>query len=81
MPKKSKKNPNELADAYKERLAHAVNNSDKWIRKVLKMSLSKKYPTTDDDKRKIVAYIGTAFDEMSTRITGTSEETTESFKL
>lgn len=82
MPKKSKKNPQELAGLYKERLAHSVNNVDKWAKKTAKMAASKKYPTSTADKQKIVDYLAESFAMLRDRLTATDEETApEGFTL
>jgi hypothetical protein len=81
MPKKSKKSESELANAYKERLAHAVNNGDKWLRKVSKMATSKKYPVSHEDREKIVNYLGESFQAMDTALNATGEPVATGFKL
>lgn len=81
MPKKSKKTPEKLAQDYKERLAHAVNNGDKWLRKVSKMATSKKYPVSHEDREKIVNYLGESFQAMDTALNATGEPVATGFKL
>jgi hypothetical protein len=81
MPRKSKKTPEKLADDYRERLAHAVNNTDKWMRKVAKMGTSKKYPVSAEDREKIVNYLGESFSVMDGELNATGEPATTGFKL
>ena len=85
MTKKSEKSEKrsdiELEDAYYARVEHCVQQVDKWLGKLAKVSHSKKYELGDGKREFIVEHLNSESAETIEKIRGTARPTVKQFKL